>query len=58
MSEHFGECTNCFKQVERPFWDTICFECQDELKREEENEDEEMDSPDEDFYMEPHEGRG
>lgn len=54
----FGECTNCFNQVERTFWDSLCFDCQDELKREEEDEDEEMDAPDEDFYIAPHEGRG
>jgi hypothetical protein len=27
---HFGECADCGCALERPFWDTICFTCQDE----------------------------
>jgi hypothetical protein len=26
----FGECADCGCQLERPFWDTICFSCQEE----------------------------
>jgi hypothetical protein len=26
----FGECADCGLQLERPFWDTICFSCQEE----------------------------
>lgn len=26
----FGECADCGCQLERPFWDTVCFSCQDE----------------------------
>lgn len=27
----FGECAACFNALERPFWDTYCFDCQDSL---------------------------
>jgi hypothetical protein len=30
MDTRFGECADCGCQLERPFWDTICFTCQDE----------------------------
>jgi Zn finger protein HypA/HybF involved in hydrogenase expression len=28
-SLHFGECPECGRAIERPFWDNICFDCQD-----------------------------
>jgi hypothetical protein len=30
-SDSFGECAACFNALERPFWDTYCFDCQDSL---------------------------
>lgn len=36
----FGECAQCFNQLERPFWDTICFACQESLKAELAEDDE------------------
>lgn len=27
----FGECASCFNALERPFWDSLCFACQDSL---------------------------
>jgi NMD protein affecting ribosome stability and mRNA decay len=26
----FGECPECGRGIERPFWDSICFVCQDQ----------------------------
>lgn len=30
----FGECAGCFNGLERPFWDTYCFDCQEEMREE------------------------
>lgn len=52
MSElAFGECAACFNALERPFWDTYCFACQEE-DIERQREDEQMGYvPDEDWYI-------
>lgn len=50
----FGECPTCGGPLERPFWDAICFGCFDELV----DELDDVEVPDEDFYIAPHEGRG
>lgn len=37
----FGDCPTCDGQLERPFWDTVCFTCQeDERVMWEEDEEE------------------
>lgn len=45
----FGECASCFNGLERPFWDIYCFNCQDEMRLEDEEARERL--AEEDGYL-------
>jgi hypothetical protein len=46
----FGECGACFNALERPFWDRYCFDCQDEMREEDEAERERLAEEDHFLY--------
>jgi hypothetical protein len=43
VSVRFGECAYCGESLERPFWDTVCFDCQDDRNAELAADDEALD---------------
>jgi hypothetical protein len=42
-SVRFGECAYCGEPLERPFWDTVCFDCQADRNSEFAADDEALD---------------
>lgn len=50
---HFGECEGCGNGVERPFWDRYCFNCQDEMREEDERRVDELAAEDHFLYAIP-----